>query len=110
MAESQSHSIRRVIRLGRGLQIAQAAHHVHHLFLLRPTVTDDRLLDLKRRIFKNTNSGLLTCQQDHASAVRDGDSGRDVSIEKQFFNRNRIRLKRIQQLPHILIDLIQTAG
>ena len=47
-------------------------------------------------------------KQDHASCLRDLDAGRNVFGEKQLFNRNLVRMKRIDQRADILINLTQT--
>ena len=109
MAERKGHGVRRVVGLGRGFQIAQTPHHVHHLGLLRPSVAAYGLLDLQRRIFINFHPRLLAGQQDHAPAVGHGNARGNVGIEKQFLNGNSLRLEGLKQLRKIVIDLLQTA-
>ena len=69
MAERDSDSVRRVVRLRHGLQGKDAAHHVHDLLFVRTAVTDDRLLDLQRRVFIDLQPGLIAREQDDAAAM-----------------------------------------
>ena len=81
MTKRERHRVRSVIRFGRSVQAADALDHLHDLLLFSPTVSDDGLLDLQRRVFVDPDSGFLTCQEDHASSVRHGDAGRDIRVE-----------------------------
>ena len=110
MAQGKRDSVGSIVRLRRGLQIADAPNHIHDLLLLGPTIADNGLLYLKRRVFVDLNPGLLTGKQYHAASVSNGDTGRDIGIEKKLFDGYRIRLKGVQELGKIVIDLIQPTG
>ena len=69
MTQGKSHSVRRIVRLGRGFQIAKTLYHVHHLGFLGPAVATYSLLDLQRRIFIDLYPCLLAGQQDHSPAM-----------------------------------------
>ncbi len=110
MAECKRDSVCGVIRLRRSGKSADPLDHLHDLLFFGTAVTDDSLLDLKRCVFIDLQPGVFTREQDHAPAVRHGNTGRDIRIEKQFFDRHRVRLEKIDQLKHIRIDLRQTGG
>ena len=109
MTQGKSHSVRRVVRLGWGFQIAQAPDHVHHLGFFRAAVAHHRLLDLKRRIFIDFHPRLLAGQQDHSPAVGHGNTRGDIGVEKQLLNGNGLRLEGLKKLRKIIIDLFQAA-
>lgn len=81
MAQRNGDSVRRVVRPRHRLQRQDAAHHVHDLLFVRAAVSDDRLLDLQRRVFIDLQPGLMAREQNDAAAVGNGDAGRDIRIE-----------------------------
>ena len=85
--------ISRIVGLGHCRQRAYALDHIHNLRLLGSAVADNRLLNLQRSVFKNLNSGLSAGKKYNAPAVRNGNTGSNVSVEKQFLYGNRIRLE-----------------
>ena len=109
MAERECYGVRRVVRLWRRGEIADAFDHVHDLSLLGPAVAHHRLLDLKRRILVDLHTLLLTGQQNHAPPVGDRNAGGNIGVEEQLLNRNGVRLEKIKQLQHIVVNLFKAA-
>ena len=86
MAYGKSNGISRIVGLGHCRQRAYALDHIHNLRLLGSAVADNRLLNLQRSVFKNLNSGLSAGKKYNAPAVRNGNTGSNVSVEKQFLS------------------------
>jgi len=110
MAERDGDGVRRVVRLRHGLQGQDAAHHVHDLLFVRTAITDDRLLDLQRRVFIDLQPGLIAREQDDAAAMGNGDAGRDIRIEKQLLDRHHFRVKLRDEFIQVAVDLVEPAG
>ena len=85
------------------------AYHVHDLLFVRAAVTDDRLLDLQRRIFIDLQPCLIAREQNDAAPVGDGDAGRNIGVEKQFLHCHRFRMKLRNEFVQVAIDLIESA-
>ena len=110
VAQRNGQRIGSVIGTGNGFQAQQRTGHFHDLLLLGAAITNDRLLDLQRRIFINGHILLGTGQQNDPACMTDLNTGGDIGIKKQLLDGYRIRLEGVQQSVHILIDLGQPLG
>ena len=105
MADRYGQRVCRVVRPRHGLKVQHTPYHLHHLFLLRTTVTGYREFDLKRCVFVHGHALLFSGKDYHAPAVSDGDAGRNIRVEKKLFYRYRVMPERINQLSDIAVDL-----
>ena len=86
MAQRQSNGIGCIIRPRRGRQRAYTFDHIHYLLLLRSSIAHNSLFDLQRSIFENINTGLPACEKYDSPAVRHGNAGSYIRVEKKFFD------------------------
>ena len=98
-----------VVRSRRSREIAYSPHHVHHLCFFRSAIADHGLLDLKRRVFVYPDPGLAACKEYHSPAVRNGNAGSDIGVEKKLLNGHRVRLEGIEQFEHVVVYLLEPA-
>lgn len=108
MAKRERYGVGSIVGLRRCGKAADPPHHIHHLLFLRPSITDNRLFDLQRRVLIDPDACLLTGQKDHTASVRNGDSRRDIGVEKQFLDRDGVRMKQVKKLTQVRINLLQT--
>ena len=86
MAQRQSNGIGRIIRSRRGRQRAYTLDHIHYLLLLRSSIAHNGLFDLQRSIFENIDAGLSACEKYDSPAVRHGNAGSYIRIEKKLLD------------------------
>lgn len=109
MAECDGDGIRRIIWFRDRLQGQDAAHHIHNLLFVRAAVTNDCLLDLQRRVFIDLQPGLVAREQNDATAVGNGDAGRDIRIKKQLLDRHHLRVELRDEFVQVAVDLVEPA-
>ena len=110
MGDGAGHRVRRVVGLGNLPDAQQHPHHHLHLMLIRAAVTDDGLLDLHRRVFKQVIRVFLTGDQRHAARAADLYARRHVFGEKKLLERDFVGLEGFQQAAHARVDAAQARG
>src|SRR5213075_1316627 len=69
-------------------QREQAPDHLLHLLLRGLAVTDDRLLDLQRRVFADRKLGENCCGDRRAARLTEQQGRLRIDIDKDFFDRD----------------------
>ena len=110
MAQCQRHGVRRVVGSGHRREIAYAANHVHDLLFFGPAVAHHGLFDLQGRIFVHRHILPVCGKQDNSPAVSHGNTGGDIGVEKQLLDGEAVGPESTDQLGHIVVDLVETAG
>ena len=110
MTERDAQSVRRVVGAGNRSKPQVRCDDPLHLSLIRLTVTRKRLLDLVRRVFKDSPATLAARHKRHSAGMRNGDSRRNIFTEKQLFHRRFIGRKLIKNVIDPLFEHTQTNG
>ena len=107
MGQGNGDRVRRVVRLGDRLHMKQHLHHLLNLLLLGPAPAHDGLFDLHGRIFVKLIRILGAGGDAHAPGRAHVQRGGHVFGEKQLLKGDLLRLKALEQRPHVLADLLQ---
>lgn len=86
VADSESESIRNIIRLWGGRKFQDGFHHGLHLFLVGSSVASEGLLYLEGSILEKFYAKCLKCQEDGASGLAYRYDGLLVFEEEYFLN------------------------
>ena len=107
MAERYGHRIRRIVR-GR-FEREYALYHVDDLTLFRPAIADNSLLNLEGRILVHRQSRVIAGEQYDSPALRDGDAGSYIGVEKELLYCRYVGLEGAYDLAHVRVDAVEPA-
>ena len=99
-----------IVGLGRSFHVEMQAHHFLHLGFVGVAVAGDGHFDLVRSIFENREAILVGDEQTNAASFCDGNTGSNVLLKKEFFDRHDFGMMLIDELVKRVINILEAVG
>ena len=104
MTDSDGQGIGDVQRGRHRIHSKEQGHHLLHLGLLRPAVSDDGALHLRGRVLRDRDPGLRCCEHQHTPNVPELQGALDVLGVEEIFDGNGLWLVACQQVGQPAMD------
>jgi hypothetical protein len=92
------------------LEVEVEADHFLDLRFMGLAVAADGFFDLVRTIFKNREIILFGDEEANAAGFGNGNTGRDVLFEEEFFDRHNVRVVLVDDFVEGVVNIFEAVG
>lgn len=92
------------------LEMEVEADHFLDLRFMGLAVAADGFFDLVRTVFKNREIILFGDEEANAAGFGDGDAGRNILFEEEFFDRHDVGMVLVDDFVERVIDVFEAVG